>query len=169
VLVEVSVEDERPDAGEDGVTLRFSVQDTGIGIPSDKQDKIFEAFEQADSSTTRRFGGTGLGLTIASRVVAVMGGVIGVKSEPGRGSTFTFSARFDRRRDSSAAATPTPLESLAGAGANTVAMGGFYGNGRVTLWDVPTGKILRALEGPTGRAQTVAFSPAHACRKRPAR
>jgi two-component system, sensor histidine kinase and response regulator len=114
VVVEVSVAGERPDAGEDGVTLTFSVRDTGIGIPRDKQDKIFEAFEQADTSTTRRFGGTGLGLTIASRIVALMGGTIRVESEPSQGSTFTFSARFGQRQDSTEGARPLPLDSLAG-------------------------------------------------------
>jgi len=74
----------------------FSVRDTGIGIPTDKQQAIFRAFEQEDSSTTRKYGGTGLGLTIASHLVGAMGGAIAVNSQPGRGSEFRFTARFGR-------------------------------------------------------------------------
>ena len=90
VALEVTVDQ----VTEGSIFLRFSVRDTGIGVPPDKQQAIFEAFSQADVSTTRRFGGTGLGLAICARLVQLMDGRIWLESTPGVGSVFSFTARL---------------------------------------------------------------------------
>jgi len=86
--------DATDDRDEEVITLDFSVRDSGIGIPKDKQERLFHAFTQVDSSTSRKYGGTGLGLTISQKLVDLMGGKLTVESEPGRGSTFAFAAKF---------------------------------------------------------------------------
>src|SRR5262249_10544636 len=80
--------------GSDSAALHFEVADTGIGIPAEKQARVFEAFAQADGTITRRYGGTGLGLAISSQLVRLMGGTLWLESEPNRGSTFHFTAHF---------------------------------------------------------------------------
>jgi CheY-like chemotaxis protein/HPt (histidine-containing phosphotransfer) domain-containing protein len=105
---QVIVEVESSWENEDEVSLHFSVADTGIGIPSDRLDAIFLAFEQADGSTTRRFGGTGLGLTICSQLIRLMGGKIWVQSHVGTGSRFHFSLRLKKSDE-----LPAPYERAA--------------------------------------------------------
>jgi len=80
----------------DAVLLRIEVLDTGVGIPGDRQQRLFDAFVQADSTTTRKYGGSGLGLVITKRFAEAMGGQAGFTSETGIGSTFWFTARLDR-------------------------------------------------------------------------
>jgi two-component system sensor histidine kinase/response regulator len=108
--------DARTEARDDGrLSMHFVSRDTGIGIPQDKQQLIFEAFEQADETTSRRFGGTGLGLAISSRLVELMGGRIWVESELGKGSEFHFTATFGMPVESPAAprpVSPAPLRDV---------------------------------------------------------
>ncbi|MEN9628740.1 MAG: hypothetical protein RJA10_1967 [Pseudomonadota bacterium] len=92
--------------------LRFEVRDTGVGIAPDDQARLFQAFEQADVSTTRRHGGTGLGLALTRHLAVLMGGQVGLSSEPGRGSCFWFTARLGRAAEAGERAEPLALDGL---------------------------------------------------------
>ena len=109
VRLHVSAPPPEGDAAQDQATLRFSVQDTGIGIAEADLQRIFVPFNQVDTSTTRQHGGTGLGLTLCKRVINMMGGVIGVQSQPGTGSTFFFTITADT------APPPAPVSAVSAA------------------------------------------------------
>ncbi|MBF0336835.1 MAG: response regulator [Nitrospirae bacterium] len=99
---------------DDKICLRFSVKDTGVGIPQDRREKIFESFSQADGSTTRRYGGTGLGLTISRKLAEMMNGDISVESEPGKGSVFHFTAIFGVQTEPHKQPGPKNFDNLKG-------------------------------------------------------
>ena len=106
VAVRVSLEEER----ETECLLRFSVRDTGIGIPEDKIGLLFDKFSQVDASTTRKYGGTGLGLAISKQLAELMGGEVGVESEEGKGSEFWFTARLGKQPEGAQAESRPPAD-----------------------------------------------------------
>jgi len=109
----VTIEGGLVEESEGSVLVRFSVRDTGIGIPVERRQALFESFTQADASTTRRYGGTGLGLAICKRLVEMMGGEIGVESEEGAGSTFWFTLDLKKVSEGAAAGSgPAMLRKL---------------------------------------------------------
>jgi CheY-like chemotaxis protein len=110
--VSLRCEVEKEDEDSRTILLHFSVSDTGIGIPAEKQGAIFDVFSQVDSSTTRRYGGSGLGLSISKRLVELMGGKIGVESEAGKGSTFHVHLRFRLCSQEKAQKAETDLTAL---------------------------------------------------------
>jgi two-component system sensor histidine kinase/response regulator len=108
ILLSVRQEEESSET----VLLHFAVKDTGVGVPADKQEEIFEAFCQADGSMARKYGGSGLGLTICTRLVGMMGGRIWVESQPGQGSTFHFTLRLAIQSAPTTRSTPLQPEEL---------------------------------------------------------
>jgi two-component system sensor histidine kinase/response regulator len=106
---EVLMEAERVEEADSRVLVRFSVKDTGIGIPAERMDRLFRSFSQVDDTTTRNFGGTGLGLAVSKKLVHMMGGQIGVESEEGVGSTFWFTAWLDKQDQTVSQAAPKTM------------------------------------------------------------
>ena len=138
---EIAVKVRQQAKDEHGLLLHFTVSDTGIGIPENKRDLIFDPFAQADSSTTRKYGGTGLGLTISTRLVHMMGGRIWVESEEGQGSHFHFTVRLQiTDRKEIKVGSPAPPEVLRGV--------------RVLVVD-DNGTNLRILEGMLKRWEMI--------------
>jgi PAS domain S-box-containing protein len=154
---EVVVRIKTDTVGDDSVVLHVAVTDTGIGISSDKQRAIFEAFTQADSSMTRTHGGTGLGLAISSRLVAMMGGCIQVESEAGRGSTFHFNPRFVIQHSPPATAPPVELEKLHGLAVLVV---DDNATNRRILHDVLLGWHMKPILTENGQAALAAMEQA---------
>jgi len=118
--------------GSDDVLLRFEVQDTGIGISDQDSKRLFTAFEQADSSMTRKYGGTGLGLVISKRLVQLMGGEIGLMSQLGQGATFWFTARLAK-----VVKLPQPIEAMQQASAEAQLKSQFKGTRILLVEDEP--------------------------------
>jgi PAS domain S-box-containing protein len=133
--------------------IRFAVKDTGIGVATELMSRLFQPFEQADASTTRKYGGTGLGLTIAKRLSEMMGGSIGVESEPGRGSTFWFTARLPAGRRSEALSTAT-------VGGMRILIVDDNAAARVVLLSIATSLKLHAASAASGEEAVVMLQEA---------
>jgi signal transduction histidine kinase/CheY-like chemotaxis protein/HPt (histidine-containing phosphotransfer) domain-containing protein len=139
----VSLVEETPEY----VLLRFDVRDQGIGISPEQQERIFEAFEQGDASTTKQFGGTGLGLTISKRIVTVMGGEITVASAAGKGSCFSFTARFSPQKNQSAVvSSTTSLEGITALVVDDNAINRQMLSGLLARWQMPVQLACNAEE-----------------------
>jgi PAS domain S-box-containing protein len=112
---EIAVRTSLISENENEVVLRFSIRDTGIGIPANKQATLFQKFTQVDASTTRKYGGTGLGLAISKQLAELMGGQIGLTSSPGQGSEFWFTVRLGRQPEGAQPADSLPLADIRAA------------------------------------------------------
>jgi len=154
---EVVLRAEKEQEDGSGVLVHFSVADTGIGIPEDRREAIFESFTQADSSTTRQYGGTGLGLVIAKRLVEAMGGTIWVESQMGQGSTFHFTARFGLNKDGGKEDVPTPDRNLQGLRALIV---DDHATSRTILREMVSSWGMEAVEATDGKAALAAMENA---------
>jgi signal transduction histidine kinase/CheY-like chemotaxis protein len=136
------------ECGDGGTLVRFEVTDTGIGIAHGELERLFDAFEQADNSTTRKYGGTGLGLAINRQLAQLMGGTVGAESTPGRGSTFWFTARLGASRNDSTATSPNALPV---AGLDTLIAERYHGRRLLLVEDNPTNqKVAQAILRRTG-------------------
>jgi len=156
VLVETTVDSEEADQ----VCLHFAVTDTGIGIPAEKQALVFDAFSQADVSTTRQYGGTGLGLAICRQLVEMMGGRIWLESEPGKGSVFHFTASVGRAAEPTGPARSATAEELVGVrvlivddnATNRLILEEVLGNWRIDTTSVDGSRAALAALQPDGGA-----------------
>ncbi len=144
---EIVVRAEPTEQSDTSATVRFSVQDTGIGIPIERQAAIFDRFTQADGSTTRKYGGTGLGLTICKQLAEAMGGKIGMESTPGVGSTFWFTLEFTKQPAERKGTAPLNPGSVALRGARILGVDDNQTNRLV---------LTRMIEGFGCRVDTVA-------------
>ena len=135
------------------VTLRFEVRDTGVGIAADTQARLFQPFSQADSSMTRRYGGTGLGLAISKRLVTMMRGEIGVRSEPGQGAEFWFSARLAKP---AAEAVVSPVSTRAEfAGLSALVVGGCASEREIWREQLAAWKLHAVAAGDGAEAERI--------------